>query len=100
MSLTAALADNDLAGNGPQEQGALQRDWASVRSVPDSTQNRSGFLNLTTVQALSDTLTFSGNAYYRNIRAKTFNGDVHEESLDQAVYQPNAAERAALAAAG
>lgn len=100
VSLTAALADNDLTGNGPQEQGALQRDWASVRSIPDSTQNQSAFLNLTTVQALSDTLTFSGNAYYRNIRAKTFNGDVNEESLDQAVYQPNAAERAALAAAG
>lgn len=31
---------------------------------------------------------------------RTLNGDINEESLDQAVYQPNAAERAALAAAG
>ncbi|MDL9997842.1 TonB-dependent receptor [Variovorax sp. J22P240] len=100
VSLTVALADNDLTGNGVQEQGALQRDWASVRTIPDNTQNRSAFLNLATVQALSDTLTLSGNVYYRNIRARTFNGDINDDSLDQAVYQPNAAERAALAAAG
>ena len=31
---------------------------------------------------------------------KTLNGDINEESLDQALYQPGAAERAALAAAG
>ena len=43
---------------------------------------------------------FSGNAYYRRIRTSTLNADINEASLDQAVYQPNAAERAALAAAG
>ena len=46
------------------------------------------------------TLTFSGNAYYRDIRTHTLNGDINEDSLDQSVYQPSAAERAALAAAG
>ena len=100
VALTVALADNDLTGNGVQEQGALQRDWSGVRSIPDNTRNRSAFLNLTTVQSLSDTTNFSGNVYYRNIRSKTFNGDVNDESFDQAVYQPNAGERAALAAAG
>lgn len=100
VSLTVALADNDLTGNGAQEQGALHRNWASVRTIPDNTRNRSAFLNLATVQALSDSLTFSGNAYYRNINAKTFNGDANDNSFDQAVYQPNAREQAALAAAG
>ena len=38
--------------------------------------------------------------FYREIRTKTGNGDINEESLDQAPYQPNAAEQAALAAAG
>ena len=45
-------------------------------------------------------LLYSGNAYYRNIHTDTFNGDINEDSLDQSLYQPNAAERAALAAAG
>lgn len=99
-SLTIALADNDLTGNGVQEEGALQRDWASVRTIPDNTKNRSVFLNLATVQALSDTMTLSGNVYYRNILANTLNGDINDDSLDQALYQPSAAERRALAAAG
>lgn len=100
VSLTLALADNDLTGNGVQEQGALQRDWGSVRSIPDNTRNRSAFLNLAAVQVLSDSLTFSGNAYYRNINARTFNGDVNDDSFSQPVYQLSAAEQAALAAAG
>ena len=41
-----------------------------------------------------------GAAYYRHLRTATLNGDINEESLDQALYQPSAAERAALAAAG
>ncbi|HYP85430.1 TonB-dependent receptor [Variovorax sp.] len=100
VSLSMALADNDLTGNGSQEAGALQRDWSSVRTIPDETKNRALFLNLATTQALSDRLSFSGNAYYRDIKTNTFNGDMNDESLDQAIYQPNAAERAALAEAG
>jgi outer membrane receptor protein involved in Fe transport len=42
----------------------------------------------------------TGNAYYRDIRTDALNGDINEESLDQSLYQPGAAERAALAAAG
>ncbi len=45
-------------------------------------------------------MTFSSNVYYRYIRTNTLNGDINEDSLDQAVYQPNAEERAALTAAG
>jgi len=100
VSLTMALADNELTGNGAQEDGALQRDWGSVRTIPDETKNRSLFLNLATTQALSERLSFSGNAYYRDIKTNTFNGDLNDESLDQALYQPSAAERAALSEAG
>ena len=45
-------------------------------------------------------LSLTANAYYRDIRTTTLNGDINEDTLDQQVYQPNAAERAALAAAG
>ncbi|SCK11653.1 Outer membrane receptor proteins, mostly Fe transport [Variovorax sp. HW608] len=100
ISLTTAFADNDLTGNGTQELGALQRDWASVRTIPDNTRNKSAFVNLALTQALDDTWTLSGNTYYRNIRTSTFNGDVNDAALSESVYQPTAAERAALAAAG
>ncbi len=100
LTLTAAQADNALHGNGLQELRLLERDYRSVYTRPDITDNRSTMLNLTLRRAHSERLTFSGNAYYRNIQSNTLNGDLNEASLDQAVYQPGAAERAALLAAG
>ena len=67
---------------------------------PDETDNRATFLNLTTRHDWSKTLSVSGNVYYRIFGPNTFNGDINDDSLDQAVYQPNAADQAALAAAG
>jgi outer membrane cobalamin receptor len=100
LSLSASLADNDMTGNGLQEQRLLARDRASIYTLPDTTRNRSLTLNLQGTHRRGDALTFSGNAYYRNIRSETLNGDVNDESLDQQIYQPNAAEQHALAAAG
>ena len=100
VSLTVAYADNLLNGNGLQETGFLERDYASVYTKPDITHNRSAFFNLAARHRVSGTMTFSGNAYYRRIRTRTLNGDLNEASLDQSVYQPGAAERTALAAAG
>lgn len=100
IALSAAVSDNDMTGNGLQEQRLLARDRASIYTSPDNTKNRALMLNLAGTQHLSETLSFSGNAYYRNIRTSTLNGDVNDDSLDQAVYQPNAAEQAALTAGG
>lgn len=100
VSLSAALADNDLGGNGLQEQQALQRDWRSNYTLPDQTRNRAVFLNLAATQSLGDTLALSGNVYYRRIRTQTLNGDLNDDSLGAPVYQPDAAELAALAQAG
>jgi outer membrane receptor protein involved in Fe transport len=100
LSLTVAHADNELNGNGLQEQGFLERDYSSVYTKPDITNNRATFVNVTTRHALSGRAAVSANAYYRNINTNTFNGDINEDTLDQAVYQPGAAEQAALAAAG
>jgi outer membrane receptor protein involved in Fe transport len=99
-TLSVGYADNDLTGNGLQEQRFLARDYSSVYTIPDQTDNRSTFVNLTTRHDWSRTLSFSGNGYYRDIRTKTFNGDINDDSLDQSVYQPGAAEQAALTAAG
>jgi len=100
LALSAAYADNDLTGNGLQEQRLLAQDYASVYTIPDETKNRATFLNLTARRDRSRTLTLSGNLYYRYIRANTLNGDLNDDSLDQSVYQPTAAEQRALAAAG
>ncbi|MEO7652062.1 MAG: carboxypeptidase regulatory-like domain-containing protein, partial [Bryobacteraceae bacterium] len=100
LGLTAAFANNSLNGNGPQEQRLLARGYASVYTKPDITANRSPFLNFTARHSSSNNLTFFGNAYYRYIRTNTFNGDINEDSLDEAIYQPGAAEIRALTAAG
>ncbi|WP_428420983.1 TonB-dependent receptor [Methylibium sp.] len=100
VSLTAAVADTDLNGNGLQEQRFLERDYASVYTKPDNTKNRAWLLNLALSQGLSDGLSFSGNVYYRKIKTSTYNGDINDDSFDQALYQPNAGEQTALTAAG
>ena len=100
LGLTVSYANNSLIGNALQDQAFLQRDYVSVYTKPDITANRSPFVNFRARHSPNDRLTFSGNVYYRYIRTNTLNGDINEDSLDQAVYQPNAAERAALTAAG
>ena len=100
VSLSAAVAATDLHGNGLQEFRLLERDYASVYTRPDITQNRSGLLALKASHDLGEGLGLSGNAWYRNIQSATFNGDVNEGALGQNPYQPSAVERAALAAAG
>lgn len=100
IGLAVAYANNSLIGNGLQEQRFLDRDFGSVYTKPDLSANRSPFVNLNLRHSFSSTVAFSGNAYFRHIRTRTLNGDINEGSLDQSMYQPGAAERTALAAAG
>ncbi|MES2291008.1 MAG: TonB-dependent receptor [Pseudomonadota bacterium] len=100
ISLSASYADTDLNGNGLQEQRLLAANRRSVYTQPDNTRNRSGLINLSLKHDISDTLTVAGNAYWRKIRTRTYNGDINEGALGENVYQPSAAERTALTAAG
>ena len=100
LNLTLAHADNQLTGNGLQEQGLLARDLASVYTKPDETLNRSSLLNLSASHAVNDGLLFSGNVYYRRINSATLNGDINDAALNQALHQPSADDQDALAAAG
>jgi outer membrane receptor protein involved in Fe transport len=100
LSVSVSHTNNSLNGNGLQEPSFLMRDYASVYTKPDTTENVATLLNVTVRQQLTPSVLLSGNAYFRNIHTDTFNGDINEESLDQALYQPTAAEQAALAAAG
>ena len=68
--------------------------------MPDTIGNRSPSFNFSARHTFSSTLTFSGNAWYRNIRTEGINGNANTDSFDQSVYQPSAADHAALKAAG
>jgi outer membrane receptor protein involved in Fe transport len=100
LLVSVAHANNVLNGNGLQEYRMLEREHRSVYTKPDTTENVSTLLNASIQRLLAPRTTLLVNAYVRDITTRTLNGDINEESLDQAVYQPSAAERAALAAAG
>jgi outer membrane receptor protein involved in Fe transport len=100
VALTGAYADTNLNGNGLQDIQFLGRDYDSVYTKPDNTRNEAYLLNVVASQKVSDALTLSANAYYRNIKTRTYNGDINDDSLGESLYQPSAGERAALTAAG
>ena len=98
--VTGAYADNALTGNGLQDQRLLASDYSSVYTTPDTTNNRATFVNVTARHSLTNQIALSVNGYYRNILTSTLNGDVNDDSLDQSIYQPSAADIRALTAAG
>lgn len=100
FTVSMSAADNDLNGNGLQELRLLASDYHSVYTKPDINNNRALLINLAGTQKLGSALSVSGNAYWRRLRSTTYNGDLNDDALDQSVYQPNAAERAALTAGG
>jgi outer membrane receptor protein involved in Fe transport len=100
IALSFAYADNWLTGNGLQDFRFLEKDYASVYSIPDITWNRSPGFNLSVRHDVTSRLSFSGNAYFRYIRADTTNGDINEQSFDQSLYNLSPADVSALTAAG
>ncbi len=99
-ALSFGYADNFLTGNGLQDTRFLAENYSSVYSIPDITWNRSPSLNLSLRHDAAKNLTFTGNAYFRYIRADTTNGDINSESFDESLYNLSAADIAALTAAG
>ncbi len=99
LGLTVSYANNALIGNGLQEQRLLALNYSSVYTVPDKTANLSPSFNFMARHRVGK-VSLSGNVYQRYIRTNTVNGDLNDDSLDQAVYQPSAADINALRAAG
>jgi outer membrane receptor protein involved in Fe transport len=98
--LSGAYADNWLTGNGTSDFRFLKTDYSSVNTIPDVTWDRSPSLTLNATHAMTDNLSFSGNAYYRYVRSDTSNGDLNDDSFDQSLYNLSKADIAALTAAG
>lgn len=90
-NLSLTLADNDLIGNGlVQKEFLSQLGYDSINTKPDQTENKMAFLNFNLNHYFNDDTVFSGNAYYRNARTKTLNGDVNDD-VDDAVFLANCA---------
>jgi outer membrane receptor protein involved in Fe transport len=100
VSLSGGYADNWLTGNGLQDTRFLAQNYSSVYSIPDVTWNHSPSLNLSLRHSVTPSVTLSGNAYFRYIRADTTNGDINSNSFDESLYNLSAADIAALTAAG
>jgi outer membrane receptor protein involved in Fe transport len=100
VALSMTYADTDLTGNGLQELQFLERDYDSIYTKPDVTQNKAYLFNLVGTRRVSDVLSLSANVYYRDIETSTLNGDLNDDSLGESLYQPNADEQEALEDAG
>jgi outer membrane receptor protein involved in Fe transport len=100
VSLSFGYADNWLTGNGLQDSRFLAKDYSSVYTIPDITWNRSPSLNLSLRRIATPHLSFSGNVYFRYIRADSTNGDLNSESFGQSLYNLSPGDAEALTAAG
>lgn len=101
LKLSTAYARSKLNGNGLQEEQLLEQDRASVFTKPDTTANHASFLNLEAQSQLSDTLQLAADAYYRDTRTDTSNGDLNDDALGESLYYTGqAADRAWLATHG
>ena len=100
LALTMSYAYNTLLGNGVQDYRLLAANYTSGYSVADSTADRSPSFNFIARHSFSDNLTFTGNAWYRNIRTETINPNFNGDVVGNDIYQPTPDEQAVLAAAG
>jgi len=100
LALTMNYAYNTLLGNGVQDYRLLEANYTSSYSVPDSIANRSPAFNFIARHRFSDSLTFTGNAFYRNIRTESINPNFNDDVSGTDIYQPTPAELSVLAAAG
>ncbi len=75
LDLTLAATDNNLRGNGAQPVQLQALDRKSVFTHSDITTNRLFFSELEGSYSLTDDIELTGNAYFRQNRIKTFNGD-------------------------
>lgn len=82
LDLNITRADTDLTGNGLAPTSMFKQERDQVFTVPDNTRNRMTMLNLIGRQWLGEDKLVSGNAYYRQSRRRTLNGDMNDEFED------------------
>jgi outer membrane receptor protein involved in Fe transport len=75
LNLNLAATDNVLIGNGALPIQLAKQDYNAIFTHPDQTINRLFLASLDGNTWLTDQIELSGNAYYRQNRTRTFNGD-------------------------
>ncbi|MGR9114612.1 MAG: TonB-dependent receptor [Gammaproteobacteria bacterium] len=75
LDLTLGANDNDLRGNGSAPVQLLDLNRKAVFTHPDQTVTRLFFAELAGSYDVTSDIELSGNAYFRQNRVKTFNGD-------------------------
>ena len=80
VDISFSGADTDLTGNGFQSQSLMNTfGYDSIYTKPDNTQNQLAFVNGKVSHWMSDELLLTTNAYFRQNKTKTLNGDVNDE---------------------
>lgn len=69
---------SDLIGNGAIPVGLLEQQRDAIFTAPDVTENDVTMFSLEGSHAFSSNLRFSGNAYWRENKTDSFNGDASE----------------------
>ncbi|MEY3880795.1 MAG: hypothetical protein RIQ94_1591 [Pseudomonadota bacterium] len=75
LDLTLGGNDNKMNGNGAAPIQLQQQDRSAVFTHPDQTTNRMFFSELAGSYDVANNIEVSGNAYFRQNRISTFNGD-------------------------
>jgi outer membrane receptor protein involved in Fe transport len=78
LDLSYQQGDSELIGNGALPVGLLNLQRAAVFTAPDITANDMKMLDLSARFSVSGTLELSGNAFWRDNRTTSFNGDGSE----------------------
>jgi outer membrane receptor protein involved in Fe transport len=83
LTVSGAYANNSLTGNGLQDVQLLDRDYASIYTKPDTTDNRAALVSASFARNVTPHVSVLVNGYYRDLRTDTLNGDVNEDALGQ-----------------
>jgi outer membrane receptor protein involved in Fe transport len=75
LDVTVASNDNHIKGNGPMPIQLLNQDYHAVFTYPDRTITRMFFSEVSGSYAVTDKIKLSANAYFRQNRMRSFNGD-------------------------
>ncbi len=78
LDLTLAANSNNMNGNGASPIQLSQQDYDAVFTHPDTTTTSMFFSQLQGSYDVSDTIEVSGNAYFRQNRMRSFNGDASD----------------------